>query len=301
MLVGESGSGKERFARMIHLASSRRDKPFVCINSAAIPANLLESELFGHEKGAFTGATTSRAGKFEMAMGGTLFLDEVGDMPFDLQAKLLRVLQEKRLQRVGGSHEISVDVRIITATNKRLEDAVNNGSFRLDLFYRLNVIKIQLPPLRQRKDDIELLSLYFLNRCNQLHKRNVVLNNNALAKLKEYTWPGNVRQLENVIERLVVMSDNDLVCDDTISATLTDESGIALDQESSNPPMAMQSEPPQPLDFTMRPYSKVHPDDREAIVRALHQSRGNKTVAARVLGMTARQLHYRLNKLSIHG
>ena len=237
-----------------------------------------------------------------MAMGGTLFLDEVGDMPFDLQAKLLRVLQEKTLQRVGGSREISVDVRIITATNKRLEEAVNNGGFRLDLFYRLNVIRIQLPPLRQRKDDIELLTLYFLNRCNQLHKRNVVLNNSALDRLKEYEWPGNVRQLENVVERLVVMSDNEEVSDDTISATLTDESGIALDDAGGSSSLTVAGAlPAQNGDFTMRPYSKVRPDDREAIVRALNQSRGNKTVAAQVLGMTARQLHYRLNKLSING
>lgn len=300
MLVGESGSGKERFARMIHLASNRRDKPFVCINSAAIPTNLLESELFGHEKGAFTGATTSRAGKFEMASEGTLFLDEIGDMPFDLQAKLLRVLQEKTLQRVGGSREISVDVRIITATNKRLEEGVNSGNFRLDLFYRLNVIRIQLPPLRQRKDDIELLALYFLNRCNQLHRRNVVLNNRALEQLKQYEWPGNVRQLENVIERLVVMSDNEVVSNDMISATLTDESGIAVDENIPLKPTA-EVELPATVDFTMRPYAKVRPDEREAIIYALHQSRGNKTVAARVLGMTSRQLHYRLNKLSING
>ncbi len=300
MLVGESGTGKERFARMIHLASNRRDKPFVCINSAAIPANLLESELFGHEKGAFTGATASRAGKFEMATGGTLFLDEIGDMPFDLQAKLLRVLQEKTLQRVGGSREISVDVRIITATNKRLEEGVNSGNFRLDLFYRLNVIRIQLPPLRQRKDDIELLALYFLNRCNQLHKRNVVLNNRALEQLKQYEWPGNVRQLENVIERLVVMSDAEVVSNDMISATLTDESGIEIDETIPAKPTT-EVELPANVDFTMRPYTKVRSDERDAIIYALHQSRGNKTAAARVLGMTSRQLHYRLNKLSING
>ena len=224
MLVGESGSGKERFARMIHLASNRRDKPFVCINSAAIPASLLESELFGHEKGAFTGATNSRAGKFEIASGGTLFLDEIGDMPLDLQAKLLRVLQEKTVQRVGSNRETPVDVRIITATNMRLEEAVNNGNFRLDLFYRLNVIRITLPPLRQRKEDLELLALYFLNRSNQLHRRNVMLSDSALAALKQYDWPGNVRQLENVIERLVIMGDDGMIGDSVIRAVLNEES-----------------------------------------------------------------------------
>jgi Nif-specific regulatory protein len=299
MLAGESGCGKERFARMIHLAGARRDKPFVCINSAAIPVTLLESELFGHEKGAFTGAASSRAGKFELAAGGTLFLDEVAEMPLDLQAKLLRVLQEKRVQRLGGSREIDIDVRIITATNKRLEECVNSGSFRLDLFYRLNVVRIQLPPLRQRRDDIELLALYFLNRCNQLHRRNVVLNNNALARLKEYDWPGNVRQLENVIERLVVMSDRDVVGDEIISATLTDESGIAIEEDVSFTPRST-AELPQVADFAIRPYAKVRPDERDAIIQALRQARGNKTVAARVLGMTSRQLHYRLNKLCIN-
>ncbi len=301
MLVGESGSGKERFARMIHLASERRDKPFVCINCAAIPESLLESELFGHEKGAFTGATTNRAGKFEIASGGTLFLDEIGDMPINLQAKLLRVLQERTVQRIGSNHEIAVDVRIITATNKRLEESVNSGSFRLDLFYRLNVIRISLPPLRERKDDIELLALYFLNRCNQLHRRNMMLNDAALAQLKQYEWPGNVRQLENVIERLVIMSDADLVTAYDVKSVLSEESGVAIENAKPNRAAAPEERPAltSPLDFMSRPYSKVNPDERDIIINALGKARGNKTLAARTLGMTARQLHYRLNKLCI--
>ena len=299
MLVGESGVGKERFARMIHLTSRRRDNPYVCINCAAIPESLLESELFGYEKGAFTGATASRAGRFEMASGGTLLLDEVGDMPFDLQAKLLRVLQEKTLQRLGSSHEISVDARIITATNKRLEECVNSGSFRLDLFYRLNVVRIQLPSLRQRKDDIELLALYFLNRSNQLHGRNVVLNNSALAQLKQYEWPGNVRQLENVIERLVVMSDREVIGDDIIVATLTDEAAISIECDASTKAISKVELPYGVESAAMRPYAKVRADERDEIINALHAARGNKTIAARTLGMSSRQLHYRLNKLRI--
>ncbi|ALP54562.1 hypothetical protein Tel_16170 [Candidatus Tenderia electrophaga] len=298
MLVGESGSGKERFARMIHLASERREKPFVCINCAAIPANLLESELFGHEKGAFTGATNARPGKFEIAAGGTLFLDEIGDMSLDLQAKLLRVLQERCVQRIGSNRETAVDVRIISATNQRMEEAVNNGGFRLDLFYRLNVIRITLPPLRQRKDDIELLALYFLNRCNQMHTRNVMLSDAAFAQLKGYEWPGNVRQLENVVERLVIMSDDDLISEQTIRGILNEESGVALEEGGQINAMSSFQEG-QPADLMPRPYSKVHPGDREAILQALDKTRGNKTLAARTLGMTPRQLHYRLDKLDI--
>jgi Nif-specific regulatory protein len=297
MLVGESGSGKERFARMIHLASERREKPFVCINCAAIPANLLESELFGHEKGAFTGATSARPGKFEIAAGGTLFLDEIGDMTLDLQAKLLRVLQERTVQRIGSNTETPVDVRIISATNRRLQEDVNNGDFRLDLFYRLNVIRIALPPLRQRKDDIDVLAFYFLNRCNQMHKRNVMLSDAAFAQLKEYEWPGNVRQLENVIERLVIMSDTDVISEQTITAILHEESGVMLEETERQETGRIQI---SSAELMPRPYSKVQPGDREAILNALNKTRGNKTLAARTLGMTPRQLHYRLDKLNIN-
>ena len=295
MLVGESGSGKERFARMIHLASLRCDKPFVCINCAAIPPELLESELFGHEKGSFTGATQNRPGKFEMADGGTLFLDEIGDMPLDLQSKLLRVLQERAVQRVGSSWEKPVDVRIITATNKNLEDGVNDNTFRLDLFYRLNVIRIPLPPLRERKEDIGLLSLYFLSRCNQLYRRNVTLTQQALAALTRYGWPGNVRQLENVIERLVIMSDHDIAGTDVIESVLSEEAVIAVYGHDSKPSLATHDH-----NDDIRPYSKVCDDERSVILEALKRSKGNKTSAARLLGLTPRQLHYRLNKLSIH-
>ncbi len=289
MLVGESGTGKEKFARMIHLSGARRDKPFVCINCATIPENLLESELFGHEKGSFTGATDTRPGKFEFASGGTLFLDEIGDMDIDLQAKLLRALQEKSIQRIGGRGEIPVDVRIITATHKNLQDLVNGGAFRLDLYYRLNVIAIELPALRERKGDIRLLAVYFLNRENQRYGRNVVLADGALDLLDQYDWPGNIRQLENVIERMVVMADGERVPLGDVERILHDEARIQAVTEYRPAAEAMVN----------RPYARVREQERAMIEAALQQARGNKTQAAKQLGLTARQLHYRLAKLSI--
>jgi Nif-specific regulatory protein len=299
MLIGESGSGKERFARMIHLASERRDQPFVCINCAAIPANLLETELFGHEKGAFTGALAARAGKFETATGGTLFLDEIGDMPLDLQAKLLRVLQERTVQRIGSNSETPVDVRILTATNKQPEEAVKRGDFRLDLFYRLNVIRIVLPPLRERNGDIDLLALYFLARYNQQYRRNLVLDRSALNCLAAYDWPGNVRQIENVIERLVIMSDRDRIGAAEISEVLTAEAAIDVDDITAQSPRAGDTSHPFWSGAGPRPYQKVRHTDKANIMAALRLAKGNKTHAARALGMSARQLQYRLAKLNI--
>ena len=289
MLIGESGTGKERFARMIHLASERRDQPFVCINCAAIPPNLLEAELFGYEKGSFTGAVAARPGKFEIAAGGTLFLDEIGDMAVDLQAKLLRVLQEKTVQRLGGDRDIPVDVRIVSATNKQLEEEVKNNAFRLDLYYRLNVIPIMLPPLREREGDIQLMALYFLARYNQQQHRDLVFAPEALERLAAYDWPGNVRQLENIIERLVIMSDSDRIGASEIARMLVTESAI-------RPGAAPGGATVEPFP---RPYRKVHSDERERIIAALRRAQGNKTHAARQLGMSPRQLHYRLIKLKI--
>jgi Nif-specific regulatory protein len=291
LLQGESGTGKERFARMIHLASHRRDQPFVCINCAAIPANLLEAELFGHEKGSFTGAVASRAGKLELAASGTLFLDEIGDMSLDLQVKLLRVLQEKVVQRIGGQKEISVDTRIIAATNQRLKDAVNRGDFRMDLYYRLNVIRIKLPPLRARRDDIRLLASYFLIRENQRHNHNLVLENDALTAMENYDWPGNVRQLENVIARLVIMADNQSISAAEIEPILAEEAQISVET-------TVVEEIPSMTNIN-RPYERVKENDRRTITQALDQTRGNKTAAARSLGLTPRQLYYRLQKLDI--
>jgi Nif-specific regulatory protein len=299
LLIGESGCGKERFARMIHLASARRDKPFVCINCAAIPPNLLEAELFGHEKGSFSGATAQRKGKFEIAAGGTLFLDEIGDMTPDLQAKLLRVLQEKTVQRIGSNAEIPVDVRIISATNRQLNDAVKSGEFRLDLYYRLNVLPIHLPPLRDRDGDIELLALYFLARYNQQQHRNVLFTSKALRCLESYDWPGNVRQLENVIERLVIMSDADFITNDEIDRILGTETAITLDDLEGDGGRRRGRPSTPPAAESFKPHKKVCADERTRIIEVLRESDGNKTLAARRLGLSTRQLYYRLTKLKI--
>lgn len=289
MLVGESGTGKEKFARLIHFSGVRRGKPFICINCATIPKNLLESELFGHEKGSFTGATGTHTGKFELASGGTLFLDEIGDMDIELQAKLLRTLQERTIQRIGGQGDIPVDVRIITATHKNLQDLVNHGEFRLDLYYRLNVIPINLPALRDRKGDIRLLAIYFLNRENHRYGRNIILHEDALALLEQYDWPGNIRQLENVMERTVIMTVRDRVTTAEIEKLLTEEARVNAAAEPQQLPAAGSG----------RPYARVREHERESILDALRRSGGNKTQAAKQLGLTARQLHYRLGKLEI--
>ena len=209
LIEGESGTGKEIVARLIHLNSARREGPFVAVNSAAVPRELMESELFGHERGAFTGATERRKGRFELAEGGTLFLDEIGDMDIGLQAKLLRVLQEREFYRIGGREPIKADVRIIAATNQNLEKRVEEGKFREDLYYRLNVVTIHIPPLRERKEDIEPLAEYFLDRfVKEMGVEPKVLSKEALAALKGYNWPGNVRELENVLRRAVLLSSS---------------------------------------------------------------------------------------------
>jgi Nif-specific regulatory protein len=306
LLNGESGSGKEKFARIIHQLSDRSEHPFICINCAAIPEQLLESELFGHERGSFTGATSNRVGKFELASGGTLFLDEIGDMPLELQSKLLRVLQEKSIQKIGSNREVPVDVRIISATNKNLELAVNSGEFRLDLFYRLNVVKIGLPPLRDRKEDIRLLALHFLNRGNQRYQRNVILTSEALDVLEAYRWPGNIRQLENVIERAVIMSNDDIIAVPQLQTILSEEADIDIESghKSSAAPMPGNMPGnyyPSLPEFAapIRGYSKVQEQEAPHILEALQKANGNKTAAAKLLGMTPRQLHYRIKKLEL--
>ena len=301
LLVGESGSGKEKFARMIHQLSEQRSSPFICINCAAIPEQLLESELFGHTKGSFTGASSNRTGKFEAANGGTLFLDEIGDMPLELQSKLLRVLQEKLIQKVGGDKEIPINVRIISATNKNLENAVNSAGFRLDLFYRLNVVSITLPPLRERKQDIKTLAIHFLNRGNQRYVRNIILTEEALQLLESYSWPGNIRQLENVIERAIIMADEDELSVVKLQSTLNEEANISIPSICPLPANGNTNFNPsgdssnQPI----RGYSRVNNLERPAIIDAIQKAKGNKAAAAKLLGMTSRQLHYRLRKLNI--
>ncbi|MFU8837688.1 MAG: sigma 54-interacting transcriptional regulator [Thiohalomonadaceae bacterium] len=319
MLQGESGTGKEKFARMLHLASNRRDEPFITINCAAIPETLMEAELFGYEKGAFTGASQMKKGKIEMASGGTLFLDEIGDLNLELQAKLLRVLEQQIIQRVGSVKDLPVDVRIVAATHKNLQSSVNNGQFRLDLFYRLNVFPIRLPALRERGGDISILARHFLNMANQEFHRGERFGNGVLEHLERYEWPGNIRQLENVIKRVVLLSTHGVINRELVEEVLHDESSInSLGEPAANsatrpdpstvygltaglrpgPAQAHQQIPGNALDG-MRSYSWVNENERGAILQALQHCGGNKTRAAISMGMTPRQLRYRLKKLGI--
>ncbi len=310
LLLGESGTGKERFARMQHLASKRTQGPFVSINCAAIPSALIESELFGHEKGSFTGAASTKQGKIELANGGTLFLDEIGDMDLDLQAKLLKVLENKVIQRVGGSKDIEVDVRILAATHKNLQEAVNENRFRLDLFYRLNVFPIRLPALRARRGDVPILCRFFLNIANEEYGRNQNFSTGALRIMEQYPWPGNIRQLENLVKRAVLLCVENQISQDLIQQILDDEVGvkspdIADEKElpveinsDSTMPVADFNQRSMPIDG-LRPYLRVREDESEQILQALEQQQGNKTRAAMSLGMTPRQFRYRIKKLKL--
>jgi Nif-specific regulatory protein len=288
LLLGESGTGKELFARALHLASPRRDQPFVKVNCGAIPENLFESELFGHEKGAFTGASGARAGYFEQAQGGTIFLDEVGDLPLAMQVKLLRVLQEGTVQRLGGRKEIPVSVRVVAATNQDLQNLVAQGRFRLDLFYRLNVIPIRLPSLRERPEDVRSLVRYHLSQINQLYQRSVSLTAEALERLVAYAWPGNIRQLRNVLERLTLLATGPVLRAEEVDQVLAAEQSLL-------PPPAAAVPPPGGV----RPYQPVQSHDRQQIERALAETQGNKSRAAQRLGMTLRQLNYRIKILGL--
>lgn len=292
LLLGESGTGKELFARALHLSSARRDHPFIKVNCGAIPENLFESELFGYEKGAFTGATASRAGYFEQANNGSLFLDEIGDMPMAMQVKLLRVLQENTLQRVGARREISINVRIVAATNQDLQQLVSRGKFRLDLFYRLNVIPVRLPSLRERREDIRHLVRYYLTRINESYQRNVNITPEALAQLETYIWPGNIRQLRNVLERLALLSENRMIGAAEVTAVLDSETAS---QFSVEPVVAVGRAAPKGV----RGYHAVSQDESASIVQALSLCHGNKSRAAQQLGMTLRQLNYRILRLNI--
>jgi transcriptional regulator with GAF, ATPase, and Fis domain len=208
LVLGESGTGKELLARAVHNISNRSDRPLVKVNCSALPANLIESELFGHEKGSFTGATSRKIGRFELADGGTIFLDEIGDLPLELQPKILRVLQEGEFERIGNAKTIKVNVRIIAATNRNLDQEIKNGNFREDLYYRLNVFPINIPPLRERKEDTSLLINYFVNKYSRkVGKKIETISQNMIEKLTEYNWPGNVRELENIIERAVITNE----------------------------------------------------------------------------------------------
>jgi Nif-specific regulatory protein len=292
LLLGESGTGKELFARALHLGSARRDAPFIKVNCGAIPENLFESELFGYEKGAFTGASTARAGYFEQASGGTLFLDEIGDLPLAMQVKLLRVLQEKSLQRVGGRRETPIDVRIVAATNLDLQQQVAAGRFRLDLYYRLNIIPIRLPALRERREDIRPLVRHQLNLITQSYQRNVGLTADAMERLADYPWPGNIRQLRNVLERLVLLAEGAAISAGEVERVIRSEGAGAPEPALAAPAMPAAAS-------TVRPYLPAASHDRAQIEQALAQTHGNKSRAAQMLGLTLRQLNYRMKRLEM--
>ncbi|GAB4183499.1 MAG: sigma-54 dependent transcriptional regulator [Calditrichia bacterium] len=284
LIRGESGTGKELIARMIHLASPRMNAPFVVVNVASLSENLIESELFGHEKGAFTGALQQKTGKFQLADGGTLFIDEVGDIPMSAQVKLLRTIQFGEIQRVGSTETITVDVRIVAATHQPLEDLIKEGKFREDLFYRLNVITIHLPPLRERRTDIPLLADAFIKKYAEEYKKPVEgIDHHALQKLMTYRFPGNVRELENMMERAVVLTRNRIINVEDLPELNTSESAGAIFD---------------PGDFSIPYKQKVKAFEKAMIDKALELSHGNKSAAARKLGITERHLRSRLESLN---
>jgi len=299
LLLGESGTGKELFARALHLSSQRRDAPFIKVNCAAIPDTLFESELFGYERGAFTGAASARTGWFEQADHGTIFLDEIGDMPLAMQTKLLRTLQEGTIVRLGGKREIKVDVRLVAATHRDLETEVSNGTFRRDLFYRLNVIPIRLPSLRERREDIRTLAVHFVNRANQANQRNVYLSPAALSRLEEHPWPGNIRELGNVIERLVLLADSPMVSATELERFLPSETVGTLNLLAPAPVAASTpvNTPARTLAAPLvRDYLPAHSHTLEELQETLALHRGNQSRAAQALGLTVRQFGYRLRK-----
>jgi Nif-specific regulatory protein len=281
LIVGESGTGKELAARAIHRNSKRSQKPFIAINCAALVETLLESELFGHEKGSFTGAFIQKKGRLETAEGGTLFLDEIGELSPALQVKLLRVLQEREFERVGGTQTIKVDIRVITATNKNLEDAIQQAEFRQDLFYRLNVVSFEMPPLRERREDIMLLASYFADKYGPACNRKVTgISTDARTCLISYDWPGNVRELENAIERAVVLGTTDLILPEDLPETVLETKTTALISTAGY-------------------HEAVTNTKREIILKAMEQANGNFTEAGRILGIHPNYLHRLIRNLNL--
>lgn len=311
LITGESGTGKELVARAIYHHSRRSNRPFLAINCAAIPENLLESELFGHERGAFTGATTQRIGKFEQCDGGTIFLDEIGDMSLPTQAKILRVLQNGTFERVGGNQTIKVDVRVIAATNKPLEQAVANREFREDLFYRLNVVRIALPPLRERRGDIRLLVDYFVKKIGDAHKLGrKAFAPSALDVLENYSWPGNVRELENVVQRAMVVAKSDVILPQDLAPEIRSlsESRAAGSAGTASPATASAEVPGDFASLAQALFRLARADtklkvipavERELIIAALKETKGNQVQAAKLLGITRATLRKRMEKFKI--
>jgi len=322
LVTGESGTGKELIARALHETSSRRDAPFIRVNCAAIPNELLESELFGYEKGAFTGAVTSKPGRFELAHGGTLFLDEIGEIPLAMQVKLLRALQEQEFERVGGIKTLSVDVRLVAATNTDLRRGIEEGRFREDLFYRLNVVHLQVPPLRERTGDIQLLVGHFLRRFNErLGKRVEGVDDDAMAAMLAYPWPGNIRELENVMERCVLFAEGDRIArgdlppevlavpDGTPPPTASASSPAEGDPDSPEagraerqiafPPAADGDRLDEGLGLKAAVREATSRIEREIIARALDRTGGNVTHAARLLKISRKSLQTKMKELQL--
>lgn len=305
LIRGEHGTGKELVARALHQHSSRREKPFITINCAAIPQNLMESELFGHEKGAFTGAVSAKAGKFELADGGTLFLDEIGEIPVEMQVKLLRVLQYETFERVGGVKTLKVNVRLVAATNRDLEEMIREGTFRQDLYYRLKVVPITLPPLRDRCSDIPLLVSHFLERFNQrLHKQMEGITPEALQCLEEYDWPGNIRELENIIERSVLFANQNRIELQDLPAEILEHGSPSSHRSSalgSSPGLAAFPHLNHDGSLSLPEMWKHEKErlEREMITQALEQTEGNVTQAAKILGISRKSLQKKMKELGL--
>ena len=291
LVRGESGTGKELIANAIHYNSPRVNGPFVKLNCAALPDSLLESELFGHEKGAFTGAVKQRKGRFEMADGGTLFLDEIGEISAPFQAKLLRILQEGEMERVGGTDTLKVDVRIVTATNRNLEDEVRKGNFREDLYYRLNVMPIQLPALRERLEDVPELAKFLVQKLSEKQGRQIQISDGAIRMLLSHDWPGNVRELENCLERASIMSETGLIDRDVVLFHTNDRP-----QTGMNTLAAVN----KPAIVTVVDFNDPQLDERQRLIAALERCGWVQAKAARLLGMTPRQIAYRIQIMNIN-
>lgn len=292
-ISGESGSGKELAARMIHERSARHKQPFVAVNCGAIPENLMESEFFGYKKGAFTGADKDHDGFFLAANGGTLFLDEVADLPLTMQVKLLRVIQEKQVRRIGETHEKSVDVRIISATHKKLSQCVETGQFRQDLYYRLNVIELNMPALREMREDIQLIAQAILAKlCREAGRSACILKNDALAMLMDYDYPGNVRELENILERTLALCFDSEIGKDELQlphkASMVQETSFTMTMHSSD------------LGVNLPLQDYLDRLEKDSIVKALNENRYNRTKAAKTLGITVRSLRYRMERLGLN-
>ena len=286
LITGESGTGKEVIAKLIHQVSPRSDGPFIKINCAAIPETLLEAELFGYEKGAFTGATQTKPGLFELAEGGSLFLDEIGEMPMSLQAKLLRVLQDQTFRRLGGLKELKVNFRLITATNRNLEEMIEKGLFREDLYWRLNVINLHIPPLRERKEDILPLTNFFIEKFNRKYGKSIQgVSQEALSALYQHSFPGNVRELENRIERGIILAENEILTKEDLGFT----EGASKKENLVDKLMTL------PLEEAVETLEKIR------IKEALEKAKGVKVRAAQLLGITERMLRYKLEKYQLGG